>query len=147
MGMYIANKVMEENNVLLSSINQEIKKSTYQELFDVNDCSLVAPTNMSEAINKLLKDRAPANDYDLLSSIYHSMAYAYQKAIKELETITNHTYSKIAIIGGGAKNEFLNQLVNKYTGKQVIPMPIEATCLGNIKIQMKARGINHEKRS
>ena len=147
MGMYIANKVMEENNIPLSSINIEVAKSTYRELFDINDPSLAAPHNMSEAISKLLKGKKPTNAYDLLSSIYHSMAYAYQKAINELEVITNRTYSKIAIIGGGAKNEYLNQLVNKYTGKQVIPMPIEATCLGNIKIQMKARGINYEKRS
>ena len=147
MGMYIANKVMEENNIPLSSINIEVAKSTYRELFDINDPSLAAPHNMSEAISKLLKGKKPTNAYDLLSSIYHSMAYAYQKAINELEVITNRTYSKIAIIGGGAKNEYLNKLVNKYTGKQVIPMPIEATCLGNIKIQMKARGINYEKRS
>ena len=147
MGMYIANKVMEENNIPLSSINIEVAKSTYRELFDINDSSLAAPHNMSEAINKLLKGKKPTNVYDLLSSIYHSMADAYQKAINELEVITNRTYSKIAIIGGGAKNEYLNQLVNKYTGKQVIPMPIEATCLGNIKIQMKARGINYAKRS
>ena len=147
MGMYIANRVMDENSIPLSSINKEICKSNYQELFDVNGPSLAAPNNMSEAIKKLLKDKAPTNAFDLLSSIYHSMAFAYQKAIIELEEITNRSYSKIAIVGGGAKNEYLNQLVSKYTNKEVITLPIEATCLGNIKIQMIARGINYEKRS
>ena len=46
-------------------------------------------------------------------------------------------YKKIYIVGGGAKNIFLNHKVKEYTGLKVIPMPIEATSLGNIKIQMK----------
>ena len=66
------------------------------------------------------------------------MALSYKKSIVELEKITGKSYKKIFIIGGGAKNNYLNNLVRKYTGLEVIPMPIEATALGNIKVQMKA---------
>ena len=66
------------------------------------------------------------------------MAVGYKAAIEELETITNKKYQSIYVIGGGAKNVYLNQLIEKYTNKKVIAMPIEATALGNIKIQMKA---------
>ena len=41
-------------------------------------------------------------------------------------------------MGGGAKNAFLNELTEKATGKQVVALPIEATALGNLKIQLKA---------
>ena len=47
-------------------------------------------------------------------------------------------YNKLYIVGGGAKNQFLNQLTEKATGKQVIALPIEATALGNLKIQIEA---------
>jgi sugar (pentulose or hexulose) kinase len=44
---------------------------------------------------------------------------------------------KLYIVGGGAKNAFLNRLTEEATGKQVIALPIEATALGNLKIQME----------
>ena len=41
-------------------------------------------------------------------------------------------------VGGGAKNDFLTRLTAESTGRQVIALPIEATSLGNLKIQMEA---------
>lgn len=41
-------------------------------------------------------------------------------------------------VGGGAKNDFLTHLTAESTGRQVIALPIEATALGNLKIQMEA---------
>jgi rhamnulokinase len=93
---------------------------------------------MKEAIVELLKHNPPKNDFEIFSSIYRSMALCYKKSIEELEKITRKKYKKLYIIGGGAKNKYLNELVQKYTKLEVIAMPIEATSLGNIKVQMKA---------
>ena len=68
------------------------------------------------------------------------MALSYKKAIEGLEAITNKKYHSIYIVGGGAKNTYLNNLIEKYTNLKVVAMPIEATALGNIKIQMKTGG-------
>ena len=46
---------------------------------------------------------------------------------------------KLYIVGGGAKNAFLNRLTEEATGKKVIALPIEATALGNLKIQMEVK--------
>ena len=59
------------------------------------------------------------------------------KAIRELEHNTGRKYDTLYIVGGGAKNQFLNRLTEKATGKKVIALPIEATALGNLKIQME----------
>ena len=56
----------------------------------------------------------------------------------ELEHNTGKHYEKIYIVGGGAKNAFLNRLTEEASGKQVVALPIEATALGNLKIQRKA---------
>jgi len=40
------------------------------------------------------------------------------------------------VVGGGAKNAFLNRLTEQETGKQVVALPIEATALGNLKVQL-----------
>ena len=138
MGMYLANRVVEETELSFKTIDSLIFNSGYKETFDVNDVSLNAPRKMKEAILNLLKKNPPKNDIDLFSSIYRSQAVCYKKAIDELEKITNKKYKKIYIIGGGARNIFLNHMVKEYTGLKVIPMPIEATALGNILVQMKA---------
>ena len=44
---------------------------------------------------------------------------------------------KIVIIGGGAKNTYLNELTEKYTKLTVEAHPIEATAIGNLSIQME----------
>ena len=138
MGMYLANRVKAEVGLEYKFIDSVIFNSTYKEIFDVNDSSLNAPKNMKEAILALLKDNPPKCDIDLFASINHSQAYCYKKAIEGLEAITGKKYKKIYIVGGGAKNIYLNNLVRDYTGLKVIPMPIEATAYGNILVQMKA---------
>ncbi len=138
MGMYLANRVREETGLHFRYIDSVIYDSKYKETFDVNDPSLSAPKNMKQAILDLLKDNPPKNDIDLFASIYRSQAICYKKAIDELEMITGKTFKKIYIIGGGAKNIFCNNMVKEYTRLKVIPLPIEATALGNILVQMKA---------
>lgn len=139
MGMWISNRIIEEASYTIDFVNERIKFAKYSERFDVNDPSLIAPNNMREAVLNLLKNNPPQNDIDLLSSVYHSMAESYKNAIMELEKITEKQYSTIYIVGGGAKNTFLNNLVRKYTFKKVVPLPIEATSIGSIAIQMKVK--------
>ena len=64
---------------------------------------------------------------------------AQRDAIRELEENTGKTYEKLYIVGGGAKNALLNQLTAQATGKEVIALPIEATALGNLNIQMEVK--------
>ena len=60
-------------------------------------------------------------------------------AVQELQHNTGCHYDSIYIVGGGAKNQFLNALTEKATGKHVVALPIEATAIGNLKIQLQAQ--------
>ena len=137
MGMWINNELRFEANYTQQFVDDNIRLTTYNRTFDVNDASLVAPKSMKDAVYELLKDNPPKNYLEMFASIYHSLAYCYKKAIEELESITGKEYHSVYIIGGGAKNLFLNELVEQYTNKKVVALPIEATSLGNIKVQMK----------
>ena len=57
-----------------------------------------------------------------------------------MERNTGKPYDRLYIVGGGARNGFLNRLTEAATGKQVVALPIEATALGNLKIQMEQAG-------
>lgn len=137
MGMWIVNQLKVQDNIDFLEIIPHLPDNKYTEIFDVNDISLTAPKNMKKAVLNLLKNNPPKNDEELLNSVYHSLAKAYKNACEVIEKITNTKYDKIYVVGGGAKNLYLNSLIEKYTHKKVITVCSEATCLGNIKVQMK----------
>ena len=92
---------------------------------------------MKAAFDGVLKSK-PRTDADYFCCAYKSLALSYKKAIEELEQNTGKRYDRIYIVGGGAKNKFLNALTQQFTGKEIIALPIEATAIGNLKIQMEA---------
>ena len=138
MGMWIVNELQrqlcpDEN---IGDIVNKAEQSSYDEVLDANDPSLLSPGNMKDAFDKLLSVK-PQNKYDYFCCAYRSLALSYKQAIEELEHNTGKTYSRLYIVGGGAKNRFLNRLTEEATGKEVIALPIEATALGNLKIQLE----------
>ena len=137
MGMWIVNRLQEEICQLedIGEIVLKAKESDYEEVLDANDESLLSPKSMKDAFDNLLKIK-PKDKYDYFKCAFKSLALSYKQAIEELENNTGKKYSKLYIVGGGAKNEFLNDLTKAATGKEVIALPIEATSLGNLKSQM-----------
>ena len=120
---------------------REYTNATYTRIFDVNAARFSAPQDMRAEIRTALAEtgEAPATDADLINCIYHSLAYCYGEAYREMEAVTGQHWDKLYIAGGGAKNATLNELTAHYTGKQVVALPIEATAIGNLKIQMSIR--------
>ncbi len=115
-------------------------KSEFSEYFDPNDDSFSAPESMKKAIDDYLSERGkaqPKSEADYFNAAYLSLAHGYKTAIEDLERNTGKTYAYIYIVGGGAKNVYLNELTEKITGKRVVALPIEATAIGNLKTQMK----------
>ncbi len=138
MGLWIIQCVQKQLGISFAEMVELAKTSQYERIFDVNDARFSAPADMSAEIRTALGETgaAPATDADLINSVYHSLAYCYGKAYREMEAITGQSWDKLYIAGGGAKNATLNELTARYTGKQVIALPIEATAIGNLKIQM-----------
>ena len=138
MGMWIVNRLQEELCPYedIANIVAKAGISNYMETLDANDASLLSPSSMKEAFDVLLNDK-PSKIYDYFCCAFRSLALSYQKAIEELESNTGKTYSKLYIVGGGAKNGFLNRLTEEATGKEVVALPIEATALGNLKVQLE----------
>ena len=137
MGMWIVNELKKElcPEVDIRDIVKKAEESKYEEVLDANHELLLAPKSMKEAFDSLLNEK-PKDIYDYFRCAYKSLALSYKQAIEELEENTAKTYKSIYIVGGGAKNDFLNQLTEEATNKKVIALPIEATALGNLKIQM-----------
>ena len=138
MGMWIVNELQRElcPDENIADIVSKAMESSYEEVLDANHESLLAPNSMKQAFDELLQKR-PETVYDYFRCAYKSLALSYKQAIQELEANTGRVYDELYIVGGGAKNQFLNELTEKATGKRVIALPIEATAIGNLRIQMK----------
>ena len=105
-------------------------------LVDANAAMFLSPESMRAAFDEATNGQC-REIADYFRCAYRSLAVSYRDALRELESNTGKTYDRLYIVGGGAKNGFLNRLTQDVTGKQVIALPIEATALGNLKIQME----------
>ena len=139
MGMWLANRLRAElcPDKPWNEITAEAKEKHFDHLVDVNDPIFLAPESMKAAFDAKLP-HPPKCAMGYFRCAYRSLAQGYKQAIDEIERNTGKTYHKLYIVGGGAKNAFLNRLTAEATGKEVIALPIEATALGNLKVQMKA---------
>ena len=138
MGLWIIQCVQKQLGISFAEMVELAKTSTYTRIFDVNAARFSAPQDMRAEITAALVETgaAPVTDADLINSVYHSLAYCYGEAYREMEAVTGQHWDKLYIAGGGAKNATLNELTAQYIGRQVVALPIEATAIGNLKIQM-----------
>ena len=169
MGMWLVNRLRSElcPEKPWSEILAEAQASTFDETVDANEERFLSPVSMRQAFDSALHrvllrpgesdhlvitnmssqqidevnaGRPPLSAGDYFRCAYRSLALCYKAALDELERNTGKSYDKLYIVGGGAKNRFLNELTAACTQKQVIALPIEATAIGNLKIQIHCSG-------
>ena len=138
MGMWLVNELRRDlcPDAPFGEIVAAAQESDCALLVDANAPAFLAPKSMKAAFDAATGNRLRTPG-DYFRCAYRSLAASYRDALDELERNTGKTYDRLYIVGGGAKNEFLNQLTQEATGKQVVALPIEATALGNLKIQME----------
>lgn len=139
MGMWLVNQLRKElcPEKPFPEIVKEAEESGFDEIIDANAPEFLAPENMKAAFDAALTNQ-PEAAADYFRCAYRSLALSYRATMEELERNTGKTRDKLYIVGGGAKNVFLNRLTEEATGKKVVALPIEATALGNLKIQTEA---------
>ena len=138
MGKWLVNQLQKElcPDTAFPQIVQMAEESCCDITVDANAPEFLSPESMRAAFDQATGGKLQSVG-DYFRCAYLSLALSYKQSIEEMEHNTGSTYEKLYIVGGGAKNAFLNRLTEEATGKQVIALPIEATALGNLKIQME----------
>lgn len=144
MGMWIVNKLREElcPEKPFPVIMEEARCSSFERKVDVNDSLFLSPESMKEAIDIYLKRERdgqkllPRSDGDYFRCAIKGLAESYKNAITELRNNTGTDFNSLYIVGGGAKNTLLNEMTEQACCLTVKALPIEATAIGNLKIQM-----------
>ena len=107
------------------------------------DGRFFAPGDMTPRIQAFCRETGqavPETKGAVLRCALESLALEYRRVAEKLDALTGKRLGTIHIIGGGAKNELLDQFAADATGRTVVTGPIEATALGNVLVQAIALG-------
>jgi rhamnulokinase len=102
------------------------------------------PGHMPERIAEHCRTRGgnmPEQPGGIVRLILESLAASYRKVLGNLETLIGRRINRIHIVGGGSRNELLNQLAANTTERTVIAGPAEATAAGNVLVQAIGAGM------
>ncbi len=112
-------------------------------LVDPDDPSLVAPADMPEAIRALARragEPVPESTGAVVRAALESVAAAIARTLGELDALVGRRIGRIHVVGGGVKNRLLCQLIADAADRPVLAGPVEATAVGNLLVQLLARG-------
>ncbi len=72
--------------------------------------------------------------------ILDSLAAALARTVHDAARLSGRAVDTVHVVGGGAQNPLLCQLLSDACGLPVIAGPVEATALGNVLVQARAHG-------
>jgi rhamnulokinase len=82
----------------------------------------------------------PESRGSVARTILESLTLKCRWTFEKLEELLGQRLEPLHIVGGGSKNELLNQFTADAIGRPVVTGPIEATATGNVLMQMLALG-------
>ena len=131
------------NHEYRALIGAATKTAPFAHLVDPDHGRFLRPDDMLAAIDSFCDEtgqKRPATPGAYVRTVLESLALKYRRVIGEVEKLTGLEIKQIRVIGGGSRNELLNQMTADATGRRVLAGPVEATALGNIGMQMLATG-------
>jgi rhamnulokinase len=110
---------------------------------DVDDPDLWMQGEMASRINAQRRRRGlkPIDEHPsampvFASLIFRSLADRYAKVLANIREFTGEHLQRVAIVGGGSRNRFLNRLTAEATGLEVYCGAAESSTIGNFAIQL-----------
>lgn len=98
-----------------------------------------APSNMVDAIQhycQRTQQPIPTTPGEITRCIFDSLTLRYREVLTQLQEFSHKPIRALHVIGGGSKNDFLNQLTANVLGIPVVAGPAECTALGNLQVQV-----------
>lgn len=108
---------------------------------DLTDAAFTNPDSMKAVIDAQLKKRklkAPANLTGYTRLICDSIGQGHANVMTAFQRMTDKTFKRILMVGGGSKNRLLCQATANAAGIPVISFSLEGTAVGNIARQLIA---------
>lgn len=121
-----------------------LESEPFMSFIDPDDQCFANPRSMVSAIQIYCKEhgeRVPETPAQICRCIFESLALRYREVFDSLKTLSPFNIGNtLHVIGGGSKNEVLNQFTANSLNVRVLAGPQECTAMGNLMLQAKAVG-------
>ncbi|MGH7127960.1 MAG: FGGY-family carbohydrate kinase, partial [Planctomycetaceae bacterium] len=115
----------------------------FRSFVDPDDTAFLNPDDMPAALRNWCRDHGepqPETEGQFIRCALESLALKYRRVLGWLEALTGTPVEVVHVVGGGGRNELLNQFTASACGRPVIAGPVEATVLGNVLVQARTAG-------
>lgn len=146
-GMWLLEQCRKEwdaNLTYTDLIDQASKSEPFKCLVNPDAEQFANPTVMTKAIADYCNNTGqptPRSIGEYVRCIFESLALRYKEIFIHLQELAPFDINKLHVIGGGSKNNLLNQFTANALNVPIITGPSEATAIGNIMLQAKALGM------
>lgn len=124
-------------------INLAEEAEPFRSIIDPDNILFMKPNDMPRAIAGFCRRTGqpiPESAGALARCIFESLALKYRFLLEGISRIRGRKIEVLHIVGGGSRNEMLNQFTADSLGIPVTAGPVEATAIGNIMMQSIATG-------
>ena len=124
-------------------LSEVAETKDFQGFIFPDDERFLSPLSMLEAIAEQMNQTGQNFDENpaiITKIILDSLAFRYASVIWTIENLTNQKIEGVQIVGGGGRNEYLNQMTANACGLTAKAGLIEATVTGNVLVQAISAG-------
>jgi len=129
-----------------SLLNEVASIETSAPVIFPDDPRFFNPPSMLNTISTQLSEYGCIDDFSvnnaasIAKTVLDSLALRYASVIRTIESLIGRKVRGVHIVGGGSRNDYLNQATATATGLPVKAGPVEATVSGNVLVQAIAAG-------
>ena len=112
-------------------------------IIDVDDPSFVHPGDMPARVRDYCRaagQPVPDTIGEVARCVLEGLALRYRAVFGSIAQVTGRPTTVVHVVGGGSRNDLLNQLTADVIGLAVRTGPAEATSMGNLLVQLVALG-------
>ncbi|RPI05526.1 MAG: rhamnulokinase [Ignavibacteriae bacterium] len=123
-------------------ITLALKSKEFVSILNPDDASFLNPPDMPDAIRTFCRNTrqpVPQTPGEFARCILESLALKYKAVLENITAVTGTSIDQLHVVGGGSKNELLNQFTADACGIPVVAGPVEATAIGNVLVQAIAK--------
>jgi rhamnulokinase len=120
------------------------KEEAFRSLINPDAACFANPQSMTEAIKEYCVatgQPVPETVGQYVRCIFESLALRYRQVVEMLRELSPVAIERLYVIGGGARNEMLNQCTANAIGIPVVTGSSESTAIGNVMMQAKWAGV------
>lgn len=144
-GMWLLERCRDEwDDTSYADLIAEAQASEpFRSLINPDNEQFANPSHMTMAIRTYCAETnqpVPQTRGQLVRCIFESLALRYRQVLENLCSLSPRPVEALHVIGGGSRNDLLNQFTANAVGIPVIAGPFEATGIGNVMIQAMAAG-------